>query len=119
MALQDRITNMANDIFNVLGYGHCEEVYTSAFKIALEDDPTVVEFETEKLIPIKFRDRQVGVERVGIIVNDELIIILKTDSVLNDNIEQCRMYMRCTDIQHGMVIIFPIRPTRLLIERVV
>jgi GxxExxY protein len=117
MALHDRIKDMANDIFNVLGYGHSEVVYQSAFLVALQDEN--LHFETERVIPITFRNRQVGFVRADIIVNHELIIELKSESALNDTIEQCRMYMRYTNIQHGMVIIFPKRPTSLLIEHVV
>lgn len=121
MALHDRIKDMANDIFNVLGHGHSESVYQAAFLIALQDENRA--FETERVIPITFRNRQVGVIRADIIVNHELVIELKSvpnpESSLADTIEQCKMYMRYTNINHGMVILFPKRPTTLLIEHVV
>jgi GxxExxY protein len=121
MALHDRIKNMAYDIFNVLGYGHSEAVYQASFLVALQDEN--LHFETERVIPITFRNRQVGFVRADIIVNQELIIELKSvpnpESALNDTIEQCRMYMRYTNIQHGMVILFPKRSKSLLIEHVV
>ena len=121
MALHDCIKDMANDIFNVLGYGHSEAVYQAAFLITLQD--ANLPFETERVIPVAFRNRQVGTIRVDIIVNDELVIELKSvpnpESALADTIEQCRMYMRYTNIEHGLVILFPKRPTDLLIEHVV
>jgi len=121
MALHDQIKDMANDIFNVLGYGHSESVYQAAFLIALQD--ANLPFETERVIPVTFRNRQVGFIRADIIVNYELVIELKAvpnpESTLMDTIEQCRMYMRYTDVPHGMVILFPRRQTRLLIEHVV
>jgi GxxExxY protein len=117
----DRIKDMANDIFNVLGHGHSEAVYQAAFLIALQD--ANLPFETERVIPVTFRNRQVGTIRADIIVNHELVIELKSvpnpESALADTIEQCRMYMRYTNIDHGLVILFPRRPTALLIEHVV
>ena len=120
MTLLDRITDMANDIFNVLGHGHSEAVYQAAFLVALQDES--LPFETERVIPVTFRNRQVGTIRADIIVDYELVIELKSvpnpESALADTIEQCRMYMRYTDINHGVVILFPKRPTALLIENV-
>ena len=121
MNLPDRIKDMANDIFNVLGYGHSEAVYQSAFLVALQD--ANLPFETERVIPVTFRDRQVGVVRADIIVDHRLVIELKSvpnpESTLSDTIEQCRMYMRYTNIPNGIVILFPKRPARLLTEHVV
>lgn len=121
MALHDRIKDMANDIFNVLGHGHSEVVYQAAFRVALQDANFL--FETERVIPVMFRNRQVGTIRADIIINHELVIKLKSvpnpESALSDTIEQCRMYMRYTNIDHGLVILFPRRPTALLMEHVV
>lgn len=119
MALHDRIKDMANDIFNVLGHGHSEAVYQSAFLVALQDANLL--FETERIIPVAFRNRQVGTIRADIIVNHELVIVLKSNPnpELADTIEQCRMYMRYTNIDHGLVILFPKHPTALVIEHVV
>jgi GxxExxY protein len=121
MELHDQMKDMANDIFNVLGYGHSESMYHSAFRIALQD--ANVEFETERIIPVMFRNRQIGSIRADIIVDHRLVIELKSvmnpESILNDTMEQCRMYMKYTNIEHGLVVLFPKRSTRIVMEHVV
>ena len=117
----DFITKLSTEILNTLGAGHTESVYHNAIKVGLQD--TALKFETERDIIIKFRNRYVGTVRADIIIENRLVIELKassgTDSVVSDAMEQCRIYMKETEIPYGVVVIFPKRVSgKLIIQQV-
>jgi GxxExxY protein len=105
------LRNGIEEIYNTLGFGHTESVYHNAMKILLHD--LGLSFETECCLPIKFRNRQVGVVRADLIVESKLVIELKSlninNNAIQDSIDQCRLYMRETSIVDGLVVIFPRR----------
>ena len=105
------IRDLANEVLDTLGAGHLESIYHGALKICLHD--LNVNFETERVIPINFRKRQVGTVRADLIVEHRLVIELKsasgTDSTVSDAQDQCRIYMRETKTPAGIVVVFPKR----------
>jgi len=107
----DIIERLANDIVLELGAGHTECVYHNALKIGIQDEG--LKYETERDIIIKYRERYVGTVRADIIINNELVIELKscnaTDNAIKDAKDQCKIYMRETLTPFGIVIIFPKR----------
>jgi GxxExxY protein len=102
---------LATEILTTLGAGHTESVYHNAMKVGLQD--AGLKFETERDIIIKFRGRYVGTVRADIIIENRLVVELKsslaTDSVVSDALEQCRIYMRETATPYGVVVVFPKR----------
>ena len=115
------VRGLATEILSTLGAGHTESVYHNSMKIGLQD--ANLKFETERDIIIKFRGRYVGTVRADLIVENRLVIELKsssaTDSVVSDAIEQCRIYMRETATPSGVVVVFPKRSCGKLIISVV
>lgn len=105
------IRTLATEVLDALGAGHTESVYHNAMKVGLHD--ANLKFETERDIILKFRDRYVGTVRADLIVENRLVIELKsssgTDTAVSDALEQCRIYMRETGTPSGMVIVFPKR----------
>jgi GxxExxY protein len=103
------VKEIAYDILNEVGPGHTECVYHNAMKIALQD--ANYKFETERNIIIKFRGRYVGTVRADLIIDNRLVIELKscsgTDKILSDAMQQCKIYMKETKISYGVVIVFP------------
>ena len=103
------IEEIAEDILSELGPGHSESVYHNSMKIGIQDHG--LKFETERDIIIKYKDRYVGTVRADIIINQELVIELKTcnatDNLISEALRQCSIYMRETKIPHGIVVIFP------------
>jgi GxxExxY protein len=105
------IRALATEILEAKGAGHLESIYHAALKIGLQD--AGLKFETERVIPINFRSRQIGTVRADLIVEGRLAIELKsssgTDSAVSDAQEQCRIYMREANIPNGLVVVFPKR----------
>lgn len=105
------VRGLATEVLASLGAGHTESVYHNAMKVGLQD--AGIRFETERDIIIKFRGRYVGTVRADLIVENRLVIELKsssaTDSVVSDALEQCRIYMRETATPYGVVVVFPKR----------
>ncbi len=105
------------EIYENLGFGHTESIYHKAFEIILKD--LSLKYESECIIPIKFRDRQIGFVRADLIVENRLVIELKsiniTKQTSQDSVNQCRVYMKETGISTGMVVMFPCRDEELLI----
>ena len=74
MNLQDRIQDMVNEIQYSLGPGHSRSVYQTALTIALQDANLF--YETDKSIPITFRNRFAGTVTADIIVDQRLVIMM-------------------------------------------
>lgn len=105
------IRALATEVLNDLGAGHTESVYHNAMKVGLHD--LNLKFETERDILIKFRERYVGTVRADLIIEQRLVVELKsssgTDSAVSDAMEQCKIYMRETKVPAGVVVVFPKR----------
>lgn len=104
--MEDKIVLFAEDIFSTLGRGFSERVYHNAMEVSLRYHN--IQYETERVIDIKFKDHVVGHVRADLIVDKSIVVELKVTTKLKpEHIEQCRMYMRLLDIQRGIVINFP------------
>lgn len=105
------IRTLATEILDTLGAGHTEYVYHNAMKVGLHD--ANIKFETERDIVIRFRDRYVGTVRADLIIENRLVIELKSssgaDAAVADALDQCRIYMKETGVSSGVVVVFPKR----------
>jgi hypothetical protein len=61
-------------------------------------------FETDKTIPITFRNRFVGTLTADIILDHRMVILLCGDRA--EAMDQCKMYKRLSQIPFGLVILF-------------
>jgi len=109
MSIQDRIQmikNLANEVFEVLGYGFSERVYHNALEhqFKLNDIP----FETERNIDVMFKGKRVGNVRADLIVDNSIVVELKSAIHMKQEFEQqCAMYMKLLNINKGLIINFP------------
>jgi GxxExxY protein len=110
--LVDFIINSANEVFSTLGKGFVESIYHKALLVDLYK--TNYTIETKKIIPINYKNTNVGYVESDIIVYDNnttVIIELKAqDKDLNTKeIIQVQKYMRNITQQNniGLVINFP------------
>lgn len=110
--LVDFIINSANEVFSILGKGFVESIYHKALLVDLYK--TNYTIETKKIIPINYKNTNVGYVESDIIVYDNnttVIIELKAqDKDLNTKeIMQVQKYMRNITQQNniGLVINFP------------
>jgi len=102
MNLQNRIQDMVNEIQYSLGPGHARTVYLTALIIALQDENIL--FETDKVIPISFRNRFVGTLTADLIIDQRMVILLGSNR--DELMDQCRMYRRLSQHPFGMVVVF-------------
>jgi GxxExxY protein len=113
------IKNIAADVHEKLGAGHTESVYHNAMKIGLHD--ARISFETERDIIINYMGRYAGTVRADLIIENTIVVELKSssgsDAIVDDAEEQCRIYMKETGIDRGIVIVFPKRVKFNLITR--
>src|SRR5690242_20058783 len=75
-AITDLIIGVFYEVYNELGFGFLESVYRNALQLALIEKGLVVE--PEKPISVYFRGRKVGDFRADLIVNNLLLLELKT-----------------------------------------
>jgi GxxExxY protein len=115
-ALSSKVIDVALTVHKELGPGFLESVYENAVKVGLQH--RTISFEYQKIVPIYFEQEKVGVHRVDLIVERQLIIELKAVKELEDiYFAQLRSYLRATGLQVGLLMNF--NAPRLLIKRVV
>jgi GxxExxY protein len=104
--MEDRVLSMCQEVLRVLGKGHSEVVYHRALEVELRD--AHVPYETEAVLPIRYKGHVIGSFRVDIIVANELIVELKAVpyTVREDERTQLRKYLAHTDIHKGIVVNF-------------
>lgn len=115
--LTDKIIGVFFDVYNELGYGFLESVYSSSLIIALSEAGLTVRAQVG--IPVRFRERLVGEYRGDILVNDVVLLELKAARTLERSHEaQLLHYLRATEIEVGLLLNFGIRPQfrRLLFD---
>lgn len=96
---------IAEYIHKTLTHGFSESVYHNAFEVMLRKHG--YQYETERIVPIFFENHVIGNIRCDIIVNNELIIELKSTQKLKPaDYQQLRQYLNLTGISHGILINF-------------
>lgn len=97
---------ISNCISQILGKGRRENLYHKAFIVELKNNH--IPFESEVVLPIKYKGEQIGHGRADIIINRSLILEFKAikKKLDIDEISQLKNYMESTGIKKGMVINF-------------
>lgn len=107
--LTDGILQVFYHVYNILGYGFLEKVYHNAMMIELKRRGYT--FESQKKIPVTYKQEIVGEYYADIIVNDSVILELKASEVLvPENENQLINYLRATEIEIGLLLNFGKRP---------
>lgn len=105
-ALREDIHKMVNDIYTALGSGHSERVYHNALEVSLRE--LNIPYESERHVPIYYKQHVVGMARADIIVRRTTILELKTVKSLNDiMIAQAKKYLTQLDLTSAYLINFP------------
>ena len=105
------IEDLAREIYSQLGPGYSERVYHEAMGVLLREKG--VSYESERIIPILFREHVIGHLRADMIINKETILEFKTIKTLNDAAElQGNNYLRLTGLKTAYLINYPPHPDR-------
>ncbi|MDD3627493.1 MAG: GxxExxY protein [bacterium] len=114
--LSGNVKHSAIVVHKILGPGFMEEVYQNALAIQLGKDG--IKFEEKVVIDVRFHEYDVGRYILDFLVDDRIILELKTVKEINDNhLAQTLSYLKATRKKLGLILNFSKRI--LEIKRVV
>ena len=100
------IKEFANTVFKTLGCGHSERVYHNAMEVILRKNN--IQYESERIVPILFEGHIIGNMRADLIIDQKLIVELKSVKVLTPAMnQQTENYLKLTGLTYGLLINFP------------
>ena len=103
--ITDKIIRAYYDVYDALTYGIPESAFRRALHIALRD--LGVNFETEVHLPVYFRGELVGKYRADLIVENKVIVEIKTaPRIVEAHTDQLSGYLKISQLQVGLVINF-------------
>ena len=93
------------NVYNTLGFGHKEQVYQKA--LAKEFEEQKISFKREASLNVEYRDEVVGNYRPDFIVDDKVILELKSVEFMPKTFEtQLLQYLKTTGFSLGLLINF-------------
>lgn len=104
------------NVYNELGYGHKEDVYQKA--LAKELSACNILYQREKSLSVEYKGEKVGNYRPDFVVEDKVILEIKTTDFLPKIFEtQLLHYLKTTGFKLGLLVNFG--APRLVIKRLV
>lgn len=105
----EKVIAVFYDVYNELGNGFLESVYQKAMCIALAETGLIVQ--REVAVPVIFRGQNVGDYKADLLINNSVIVELKTVRTLEASHEaQLFHYLRATAIEVGLLLNFGPKP---------
>jgi GxxExxY protein len=93
------------DVYNELGFGFLESVYRNSLQLALRAKGLSIE--AEKPVPVFFRGVNVGDFRADLVVNNCILLELKTaERIIIAHEAQLLNYLRATSLELGLILNF-------------
>jgi len=115
-ALSGQIIEAAIHVHKQLGPGFLESIHENAMKVALRKRN--LPFESQEDVRIFYESEEVGVHRLDLVVNREIVVELKAIRALEDvHFAQVRSYLKATGLHVGLLMNLD-SPT-LVVKRVV
>lgn len=103
--LTETIIGVFYEVYNELGFGFLESVYRKSLHLALCDKKLSVEAEVP--VPVFFRGISVGDFRADLLVNNCILLELKTAEAIRIAHEaQLLNYLRATSLEVGLILNF-------------
>ena len=117
-ALARGVIGAAIEAHRQLGPGFLENVYEEALCVELEDRQ--IAFERQKEIGVIYKNRQIGRQRIDLLVGESLIVELKAIETLAE-IHQAQVisYLKATRLSLGLLINFNVPILKNGIQRIV
>ena len=114
--LSNQIIGAAIRVHKELGPGFLDNIYEEALKVELSQNG--LDFASQMEIQIKYLEVPVGLHRLDLLVQNEVIVELKAVKELADiHFAQLRSYLKATGMKVGLLLNFS-KPT-LEVRRVV
>jgi GxxExxY protein len=110
------VIGAAVEVHKELGPGFLESIYEQALKVELSESG--LRFDSQNEIKVEYSGVEVGVHRLDLVVEEEIIVELKAVKELADiHFAQLRSYLKATGMKVGLLLNFS-KPT-LEVRRVV
>jgi len=107
--LTEKIIGVFYGVYNELGFGFFESVYRNSFRLALIENGLSVQEEVPT--PVFFHGTNVGDFKADLIVNQIILIELKTaETLVRAHEAQVLNYLRATSLEIGLLFNFGPRP---------
>jgi GxxExxY protein len=93
------------EVHKQLGPGFLENIYHSALKVELEK--LKINFDSEKEIIMYYKGQEIGVHRLDLFIENELIVELKAvDFLHKKHYAQVRSYLKLMNKEVGLLVNF-------------
>lgn len=93
------------DVLNSIGHGFHEKIYENALAFAFQDKG--LRFSKQKQFPIKYAGRNVGLFIPDFVINDQIIVEIKTIEKITSNEQgQVLNYLRASSLKLGIILNF-------------
>lgn len=103
--LTQRIINACINVHKELGPGFLESIYHNALKIEFERQK--LGYQSEKEVKAIYQGLEVGIHRIDLFVEDEIVVELKTVEELNKKYHaQVRSYLKALNKDIGLSVNF-------------
>jgi GxxExxY protein len=100
-----RVIGCMIEVHKELGPGFLESVYRRATAIELADQG--IAFESERKLLLRYKGKPVGVHRLDLFIENELVVELKTVDVLHKkHYAQVRSYLKAVHKPVGLLVNF-------------
>ena len=107
--LTETIIGAFYEVYNRIGYGFLEKVYSRALEIELRH--LGLEVRREMQVVILYRDVFVCTQRVDLLVVDQVVVEVKAAEFMPGiAVKQCRSYLKALGLQVGLVLNFGEKP---------
>lgn len=107
--LTDAVIGVFYDVYHELGFGFFESVYRKSLRLALMQGGLAVSSEVP--ISVFFRGVNVGDFRADLVVNDVILLELKTtEAIVRAHEAQVLNYLRSTQFELGLILNFGPKP---------
>jgi GxxExxY protein len=112
------VIGSAIEVHRRLGPGFLESIYQKA--LCYEFDIKRTSYSYQKEVRVSYRDIYISGQRLDILVENKLILELKTiDEILPIHEAQILSYLRSTGFRAGLIINFKVRQLKSGIRRIV
>jgi GxxExxY protein len=103
--LTEKVIGIFYEVYNDLGYGFLESVYENGLTLALTE--AGLQVARQRLIDVWYRGSKIGDFRADMVVNDLLLLELKTSTVIDHAFEkQTQNYLRATNLEVALILNF-------------
>lgn len=101
-----RVIGFAIEVHKSLGPGFDQSVYEKALTGELDD--AGISYKIHHLVPIKYKDKEVGAHKLGLFVEDRFVVEVMAVPREIDGLDRTRLraQLRAADLELGLIINF-------------